>query len=220
MEKVAILVSQVLRLTMLHPALLSELRPDLVWKHAPRRRPVQDLVKVYFVESDDWLLMSIYLCIHCKPFPPIFVHAWKNCRLKISRQIELFLKCFLPACTVRAQSEWWVPSPTQESLRLPTTASLARGWTRGTSAPSGEDNQTHHNQNQLVCPFQQAVWSKNWLQATKVRGGLEIKVGGSHLRKLTQQDFYSKMFLGLVESPKERHASVHAQAGPLMFSIL
>ena len=33
---------------MLHAAVLSELRPDLVWQYAPRRRPVQDPVKVTF----------------------------------------------------------------------------------------------------------------------------------------------------------------------------
>ena len=57
----------VLRLTMLHAAVLSELRPDLVWEYAARGRPVQDLVKVTFLNQITFTDGHIFV-----PFLPTF----------------------------------------------------------------------------------------------------------------------------------------------------
>ena len=64
---------------MLHAAVLSELRPDLVWQYAPRRRPVQDLVKVTFFNQMTFTDGHIFV-----PFLPKFSRfkefQIENCR--------------------------------------------------------------------------------------------------------------------------------------------
>ena len=78
-----------------------------------------------------------------------------------------------PAFTVRVPSEWWVLSPTQESLQPPTSANLARGWTQGTSAPCGEKLE----------PASARITSRPWGPQTdckpQVRGGRDKRWRGS-----------------------------------------
>ena len=84
--------------------------------------------------------------VHGQPFPPNILTLERIADWESTDK----LRWLFAACTVLARSEWWAPSPTQESLRLPTTASQAPEWTLVTSAPSGEDNQNSLHQRQII----------------------------------------------------------------------
>ena len=122
-----------------------------------------------------------------------YFHTSKNCRLKINRQIEL--TCLQRAqswpdpsggpplqlervCGCLQLQAWLQNEPWWQVLCLVKTIKKACTSTRISSASSGEEigkslrqhqnikNRAPAPEYQLACPFQQTVWSKNWLFST------------------------------------------------------